>query len=381
MSGHAILSASGAHRWMSCTPSARLEREFDDNSGEAAAEGSAAHALAEHKIKKALKQRSRKPVSQYDCDEMDAHTDDYMSYILEQISEARQLCADPLVLVEQKLDFSSYVPDGFGTGDCVIVGDGRIHVIDLKYGRGVLVSAEENVQMKLYALGALEMFGGIYDISTVAVTVYQPRRENISTWTVTADELRHWANTELRDKAALAFAGDGEFVPGDHCRFCRASTRCRARADEKMKLAKLEFALPPILTDDEVADILSAVADITSWASEIMAYASNAAINHGVKWPGFKLVEGRSVRKYSDEDAVARAVKEAGYKDIYRQSLITLTEMEKLLGKQTFAEVLGGLIVKPNGKPTLVPDTDKRAEISISNVNDEFVKEIQNDKE
>lgn len=373
MSKHAILSASGAHRWLNCTPSARLELEFDDNSGEAAAEGTAAHALSEHKLRKALKMRSKKPVSPYDSDEMDNYTDGYVEYVLEVIEQAKQTCSDPLILIEQRLDFSKYVPDGFGTGDCVIIADGTLHIIDFKYGQGVLVSAEDNPQMKLYALGALDLFDGIYDIEMVSMTIYQPRRENISTSTVSKESLYRWAEEVLKPKAELAFAGDGNYCPGEWCQFCRAAVKCRARAEAKMKLATFEFALPPLLSDEEIADILSSIGDLTSWANEIIAYATDAAVNHGKKWPGFKVVEGRSNRKYKDEEAVAEAAKNAGYRDIYKQSLITITEMEKLMGKSKFNEILGELVMKPPGKPTLVPVSDKRPEMNTSSAKIDFM--------
>ena len=373
MSKHAILSASGAHRWLNCTPSARLELEFDDNSGEAAAEGTAAHALSEHKLRKALKMRSKKPVSPYDSDEMDNYTDGYVEYVLEVIEQAKQTCSDPIILIEQRLDFSKYVPDGFGTGDCVIIADGTLHIIDFKYGQGVLVSAEDNPQMKLYALGALGLFDGIYDIEMVLMTIYQPRRENISTSTVSKESLYRWAEEVLKPKAELAFAGDGNYCPGEWCQFCRAAVKCRARAEAKMKLATFEFALPPLLSDEEIAEILSSIGDLTRWTNEIIAYATDAAVNHGKKWPGFKVVEGRSNRKYKDEEAVAEAAKNAGYRDIYKQSLITITEMEKLMGKTKFNEVLGGLIMKPPGKPTLVPVSDKRPEMNTSSAKNDFM--------
>lgn len=373
MSKHAILSASGAHRWMNCTPSARLELEFDDNSGEAAAEGTAAHALSEHKLRKALKMRSKKPVSPYDSDEMDNYTDGYVEFVLEVIEQAKQICSDPLILIEQRLDFSKYVPEGFGTGDCLIIADGTLHIIDFKYGQGVLVSAEDNPQMKLYALGALDLFDGIYDIEMVSMTIYQPRRENVSTSTVSKENLYQWAEEVLKPKAELAFNGDGNFCPGEWCQFCRAAVKCRARAEAKMKLATFEFALPPLLSDEEIADILSSIGDLTNWANEIIAYATDEAVNHGKKWPGFKVVEGRSNRKYKDEEAVAEAAKNAGYRDIYKQSLITITEMEKLMGKSKFNEVLGGLVIKPPGKPTLVPVSDKRPEMNTSSAKNDFM--------
>ena len=375
MSNHAILSASGAHRWMNCTPSARLELEFDDKSGEAAAEGTAAHALSEHKLRKALRMQSDKPVSQYDSDEMDKFTDEYVEFVLEIIEQVKQDCNDPLVLIEQRLDFSTYVPDGFGTGDCLIIADGTLHIIDFKYGQGVLVSAEENPQMKLYSLGALELFDGIYDIGEVSMTIYQPRRENVSTSTVSKESLYQWADEILKPKAELAFTGDGNYCPGEWCQFCRAAVKCRARAEEKMKLAVFEFALPPLLSDEEIAEILSSLGDLTNWANDIMAYAANAAINHGKEWPGFKVVTGRSNRKYTNEKAVAEAVKKAGYQDIYRQSLITITQMEKLLGKKRFNEILGGLVKKPPGKPVLVPVSDKRSEITTGTAKNDFMEE------
>lgn len=373
MSKHAILSASGAHRWMNCTPSARLELEFDDNSGEAAAEGTAAHALSEHKLRKALKMRSKKPVSPYDSDEMDNYTDGYVEFVLEVIEQAKKVCSDPLILIEQRLDFSKYVPEGFGTGDCVIIADGTLHIIDFKYGQGVLVSAEDNPQMKLYALGALDLFDGIYDIEMVSMTIYQPRRENVSTSTVSKENLYQWAEEVLKPKAELAFNGDGNYCPGEWCQFCRAAVKCRARAEAKMKLATFEFALPPLLSDEEIADILSSIGDLTNWANEIIAYATDAAVNHGKKWPGFKVVEGRSNRKYKDEEAVAEAAKNAGYRDIYKQSLITITEMEKLMGKSKFNEILGELVMKPPGKPTLVPVSDKRPEMNTSSAKNDFM--------
>ena len=360
---HAKLSASSAHRWMNCNPSANLEREFADRSSEAAAEGSAAHALCEHKLRKALKMRSTRPVSKYDSDEMEMYTDSYVEFVLEQIEVAKQHCADPFVLIEQRLDFSCYVPDGFGTGDCLIVADKLLHIIDFKYGLGVLVDAEENPQMMLYALGALRLFDALYDIDTVSMSIFQPRRENVSTWTITVAELEEWAEQTLRPKAELAFKGEGEFNPGPWCTFCKAAVKCRARAEEKLALARYEFAKPPLLTDEEIEDILSRLDDLTKWANEIAAYAQDAAINHGKQWTGFKLVEGRSIRKYTDETAVVAAATAAGYRDIFKKSLIPITEMEKLMGKRTFAEVLGGLVIKPQGKPTLVPASDKRPAI------------------
>ena len=369
---HAVLSASSSHRWLNCNPSARLEQEFEDHETEAAAEGTAAHALAEHKLRKALKMRSRKPVSKYDSDEMDAYTDGYVEFVLEALEEAKQLCSDPKVLIEQKLDFSCYVPDGFGTGDCLIVADRLLHIIDLKYGQGVLVDAVENPQMMLYALGALRIFDCLYNITEVSMTIYQPRRENVSTWTVSVEELNDWAEQTLKPKAELAFKGEGEYSPGAWCQFCKAAVKCRARAEAKLQLAKYEFAKPPLLTDAEIGDILGKLDDLTKWANEIIAYAQESAVSHGKQWPGYKLVESRTNRKYADEDAVIEAARSAGYTDIFKKSLIPITEMEKLMGKKTFAEVLGSLVIKPQGKPTLVPASDKRPAITTTGAKQDF---------
>ena len=372
MGNHAILSASSSHRWLHCLPSARLELEFENTNGEAAKEGPAAHALSEHKLKKALRIRSKRPTSEYDSDEMEECTDAYVDFIMEQVELARKSCTDPIVLIEQRLDFSCYVPDGFGTGDCVIISDDRLHIVDFKYGMGVLVDAEDNPQMKLYALGALEIYDSLYDIKEISMTIFQPRRENVSTWTVPVEELKAWAEEELKPKAAKAYQGEGEYMPGPWCTFCRASTRCRARADENLKLAQMEFKMPPLLTDSEIEEVLTILPDLTKWANEITAYATDAAVNHGKEWHGFKVVEGRSVRKYKDENAVAEKAVISGYKDIYRKSLIPMTEMQKLMGKTKFEEILGNLIYKPPGKPTLVPNSDKRPAMNVADAKNEF---------
>lgn len=372
MGNHAILSASSSHRWLHCLPSARLELEFEDTSGTAAEEGTAAHALSEHKLKKALHIRSKRPISEYDSDEMEECTDAYVDFVMEQVGLAKQSCNDPIILIEKRLDFSCYVPDGFGTGDCLIISDDRLHIIDFKYGMGVLVDAVDNPQMKLYALGALEIYDSLYDISEVSMTIFQPRRENVSTWTVPVEELKCWAEEELKPKAVKAYNGEGEYIPGEWCTFCKAAVRCRARAEEKLKLAQTEFKMPPLLTDNEIEEILFILPDLTKWANEITAYATDAAVNHGKEWNGFKVVEGRSVRKYKDEDAIAEKAVASGFKDIYRKSLIPMTEMQKLMGKAKFEEILGDLIYKPPGKPTLVPNSDKRTAMNVADAKNEF---------
>ena len=375
MSDHALLSPSGSHRWLHCTPSAVLETEFDNKSSPAAAEGTAAHALCEHKLKRMLHRRSKRPVSDYNSDEMEEHTDAYVEFVSELLEKAKQNCKDPLVQVEQRLDLSEYVPRAFGTADCLIIADGTLHVIDMKYGLGVLVSAEENPQLKCYGIAALSIYEDLYDIKEVALSIFQPRRENVSTWIISAEELRNWAEKELKPKAQMAFKGEGEYCPGEWCQFCRAAVKCRARAEEKLRIAEEEFKLPPLLTDNEIESILPMLSDITKWANDISAYALEMAVSRGKEWNGYKVVEGRSVRKYADEDAVAEAAKQNGYTDIYRKSLITLTEMQKLMGKKKFEEILGSLIIKPTGKPTLVPITDKRQAMNVSDAKNDFIME------
>lgn len=368
---HALLSASSSHRWLHCNPSARLEREFADRETTAAAEGTAAHALAEHKLKRKLKLRSERPVSPFDTDEMEVCTDDYADFVMEQVTKERRRDLDTQVFIEQRLDFSCYVPEGFGTGDCLIVSKGRLHIIDLKYGMGLLVDSEENPQMKLYALAALTQYEEQYQIKKVKLTIFQPRRDNVSTWETTVAKLKKWATKDLVPKAQKAFRGEGEYCPGEWCIFCKAAVKCRARAEDKLRLAQSEFKMPPLLTDAEIESVLAKLPDIKKWADEIQEYALAKALA-GKEWTGFKLVEGRSVRKFTDEGAVVKAANAAGYHDIYKQTLISLTEMEKLMGKAEFSKVLGALVTKPQGKPTLVPDTDKRQAISVSNPKSKF---------
>lgn len=368
---HALLSASSAHRWLHCPPSAKLTAGVTEAPSEAALQGTAAHTLAEHKLRRALKQQSKRPVSEYEDDELDAYTDDYVAYALEQYELAKQATPGTVIYIEQRLDFSHVVPGGFGTGDCLIVADGTLHVIDLKYGLGVLVEAEWNLQMMLYAIGALRLFDALYDIDEVALTIFQPRRENVSTWTISVAELNEWAEHTLKPAAELAARGEGEFCAGAWCQFCKIASTCRARAEANLELAKYEFAAPAELSADEVAEVLAQIPELTKWATDVQDYALSQALA-GERYAGFKLVAGRSIRKYTDETAVAEAAKAAGYKDIYKQSLLTITAMEKLMGKKQFSEILGDLVVKPEGKPTLVPLSDKRPELQVDSAADDF---------
>jgi hypothetical protein len=360
MGKHALLSASSSHRWLNCPPSVRLSESYEDKGSSYAAEGTDAHTLCEYKLKVALGIPAKDPTSNlsYFSEEMEECANGYAAYILELVEAAKEKCADPVVLIEQRLDFSKYVEGGFGTGDCLIIADSEIHVCDYKHGQGILVEAEDNPQMKLYALGALEIFDGIYDIDTVSMTIYQPRRNNISTHTVSKESLYQWANEVLKPTAELAFAGEGDFKCGEWCGFCKAKHECRTRAEHNMELAKYDFKMPPLLDDYEVEDILSKLDGLISWASDIKDYALQAAVS-GKQWNGWKLVEGRSNRRYTDEAAVAKAVSAEGF-DPFEQKLLGITAMTSLIGKKRFEEVLGSYIEKPPGKPTLVPESDKR---------------------
>lgn len=373
MGNHALLSASSSHRWLNCPPSARLCEGYDDKGSNFAAEGSDAHSLCEYKLRKALGMEAKDPTEDltwYDA-EMEESASGYAAFVMELVAEAKKTCSDPVVLIEQRLDYSKYVQSGFGTGDCVLISDGTLHIVDFKYGRGVLVEAEDNPQMKLYALGALEIFDCLYDIDTVSMTIYQPRRANVSTFTLTRQELLDWAETVLVPTAELAYAGDGEYHCGEWCQFCKAKADCRERARVNMELARYEFRQPPLLTDEEVEEILGQIDSLIDWASDIKDYALQAAIS-GKQWSGYKLVEGRANRRYTDENAVVAAVKAAGY-DPYEQKILGVTAMTTLLGRKQFNDILGGLITKPQGKPTLVPESDKRP--AMTTILDDFKEE------
>lgn len=364
--GHAVLSASSSDRWLHCPPSARLCESYEDKGSDYAAEGTDAHALCEYKLRRALGMETTDPTENltwYNT-EMDDCATGYATYVLEQVETAKQTCTDPTVLIEQRVDFSRWVEGGFGTADCIIVADGTLEICDYKHGLGVLVSAEENPQMMCYALGALELFDDIYDISEVSMTIYQPRRDNVSTYKMAKADLLRWADEVLKPTADIAFAGDGNFLCGEWCTFCRAKNDCRARAEANLELARYEFKLPPLLTDEDIEDILSRIDDLVSWAADIKEYALQQAIS-GKEWSGYKLVEGRSNRKYINDAVVAGVVENAGF-DPYEHKVLGVTAMQKLLGKSRFDELLSPYIEKPQGKPTLVPESDKRPAMSTA---------------
>lgn len=367
MGNHAILSASSSHRWMNCPPSVRLTEHMSDSGSVYATEGREAHALCEYKLRQALGQDAQNPLEspgglQYYDNAMEDAATGYAAFVLEKLEEIRRTCPDPLVMVEQRLDFSRWVKDGFGTGDAIIAADGTLHITDFKFGTGVPVSAEGNSQMRLYALGALEMFGDLYDIDAVAMTIYQPRLSNISTDTISRADLLEWAETVLRPVAELAYKGEGELNAGSWCRFCKLRSTCRKRAEANLALAQHDFKLPSTLLDEEISVILGKLDDLTSWAADIREYALSAALS-GTRFDGWKLVEGRANRSYTDEAAVAQAVISSGH-DPYERKLLGITAMERMLGKKQFSTLLDNLVERPQGKPTLVPTSDKRPEMT-----------------
>ncbi len=376
MTNHAVLSASASHRWLNCPPSVRLTERIPDNGSIYAAEGSEAHELCEYKLRQLLGMEAHNPLDTpiglryYDGTMEDAATG-YAAFVLELLEEIRKTCSDPIVMVEQKLNYSRWVKDGYGTGDAVIVADGTLHVVDFKYGTGVPVSAEGNSQMRLYALGALDMFSELYDIDTVVMTIYQPRLTSISTDTISKTDLLDWAENTLRPLADLAYKGEGDLNAGSWCRFCKLRSTCRKRAEANLAMAQHDFKLPPTLSNEEIAVILDKLDDLIGWASDIKEYALNAAL-HGTRFHGWKLVEGRSNRRYTDEAAVAQIVSETG-RDPYEHKLLGITAMEKLLGKKQFSTLLSDLVERPQGKPVLVSTSDKRPE--MTNAKNDFANE------
>jgi hypothetical protein len=372
MAAHARFSPSSGKRYLSCPPSLRLEEQFEDEQSPYAAEGTAGHAMAEYFINKHLKKRVKRPVSDYYSDELMEAVEDYTTYGIEVIEKAKQDCDSPFVAVELRVSLDHRVEGCFGTADLVVVDSKKVHIIDLKLGKGVMVDAEQNVQLMIYGLGVLDMLECLYDIETVELTIVQPRLEHLSTWEISAEELKKWGAEVFEPGANMALAGEGTYSAGDHCRFCKARFNCRERANEYLKLAQMEFAEPPLLSDEEVAEVLAKADALKKWAEEIYTYAQNEAIVNHKEWPGYKLVLGRSNRKYTDEEDVAKAATEAGYTDIYKSTLIGITEMERLMGKKKFNEILGAYVYKPDGKVTLVPDSDKREAINLSTAEADF---------
>ena len=357
---HAVLSASSAARWIACPPSARLNAERSDAPSEYAAQGTDAHTLCEYKLRKALGTKVRDPtknLASYDT-EMEECAEAYCQFVMELVGQFRAESKDTMVSVEQRVDFSAFVPDGFGTADTLIISGNTVCIVDYKHGKGIEVSAECNPQMMCYALGCIQMFDGLYDIDNVRMVIFQPRLGNISESTISKADLLAWAHDTLVPAAKLAYDGEGDFCAGAHCRFCKLKATCRKRAEYNLALAQYDFEMPPTLEDAEVEAVLEKADALAAWVSDIKEYALQRAIQ-GKEWTDWKLVEGRSNRKYTDEAAVANTVKEAGYEP-YEQKLLGITAMTSLLGKKKFEKLLGSFVVKPQGKPTLAPVSDKR---------------------
>lgn len=367
MATHAILSASSSNRWIHCPPSVKLSEKYLDEVSSYALEGTCAHSLGEFKLKKLLNLDTTDPRDElefYD-EQMEEATDNYASYVMEVVEKYQ----DPQVYIEERLDLSKYVKESFGTADCVIVGDKDLHIIDLKYGQGILVDAKKNSQLMLYGLGALVLFDNIYDIEKVVLHIYQPRRENISVFGIDSKKLYEWGES-IKAIAELAYSGGGGYSCGPWCVFCPSKSVCRKRAEESLKVAREEFKIPPELTDEEIQEILPKLDEFEQWVQDIKAYALEKALK-GYRWDNFKLVEGRSIRRYRDEEEVIRKVKELGFNP-FEEKLLGITAMSKLLGKKVFEENIGGLLEKPVGKLTLVSSEDKREEVKIDNVKEEF---------
>lgn len=371
MSQHAILSASSASRWMACPPSARLELNYENKTSEYAAEGTLAHELGELELRRNLEGMSTRKYNseikkiqsnELFTKDMPDYVEIYVNTCMEKFAEAKSKTTDAIFKIEQRLDFSEWVPDGFGTGDFVIIADGTMEICDLKYGKGVPVSAIDNKQMRLYALGAIAEFGFLYDIQNVRMTIIQPRLDNISTDEVSADDLLKWAEEVLKPIAELAFKGEGEFCAGDHCTFCRAKAVCKARAEKNMELAQYEFADPNVLNKFDIADILAKADEFIKWVKDVQDFALEQALL-GEQYPGFKVVEGRSNRRYTDTEKVAEILLANDYleEEIYKpKELQGISNMEKVVGKKKLVELVGDYIEKPQGKPVLVPESDKR---------------------
>lgn len=367
---HALLSASGAYRWLACTPSARLEEQFPDTASPAAKEGTLAHELAELKLRHYFqtvefgRQKFSRAVNKLKKDElwqdeMDGHTETYLDYVKAQAMSFTNL---PSVSIEKRVDFSKYVPDGFGTADCILIGGGILHVIDFKYGKSPdgRVEAEGNPQMALYALGAYETYKLLYPISEIRMSIVQPRLpDGISEWSCPLKELLAFG-AYASGRAELAIKGEGDFSPGEKtCRFCRARGRCRARADENVKLAFDIGKKPPLITNEEMGEYLRQGTDVAKWLSDLQDLALRECLA-GKEVPGWKAVEGRGSREWTDLDAAFAKLTENGIREeiLWERKPLTLAQVEKTVGKKLFEETVGDMVIKKPGKPALVAESD-----------------------
>lgn len=382
---HALLSASHAYQWLACTPSVRLEEQFPDTTSEAAEEGTLAHELAELKLRNYFqtmdfgKTKFTRAVNKLKKeklwnDEMVGYTDEYLDYVK---SVAMGFKNMPSVIIEKRVDFSAYVPDGFGTADCILIGGGVIHVIDFKYGKGVPVSAEGNPQLALYALGAYEAYKILYPIERAEFHIVQPRvADGISQWGCPASELLAFGNY-ARQRAELAVKGEGDFHPDEKtCRFCRAKGKCRARADENVKLAFAVGKKPPLISNEEMGEYLKQGSDVAKWLGDLQECALKECLA-GKDVPGWKAVEGRGSRDWTDMDEAFSRLQEKGFQEavLYERRPLSLAQVEKIVGKKDFAEFVGEFVVKNPGKPALVPAADKRPAITNKVTAEEAFKE------
>lgn len=372
---HAVLSASSAHKWLKCTPSARLEEKFPNKESDYMAEGTLAHEIAEFKVRSYFleaipKATYTKRINKFKKEElfdqeMLTHTETYLEYIK---GEYMKTNSRPTVLVEQRVDFSKYVPEGFGTADCILISGDTLQVIDFKYGKGVKVEAENNPQMKLYALGVLEQFSMIYDIKYVKMTIVQPRLDNISSYEIPIEPLIEWGETVVKPQADKAFMGLGEYVQGEYCRFCRAKGACEFRAKENMKVIEEIQNTTGVVSNEELGEMLTKTDGIEQWIKDIKAYALDIVLK-GEEVPGWKAVEGKSNRKITDIDKAFETLVSSGLTEeamLYERKPITLTELEKLVGKAKLTETIGKYIEKPKGAPTLAKESDKREPFKVS---------------
>lgn len=386
MGQHAVLSASGAHRWLECTPSARLEEGFEDRPSSSAREGTLAHEIAEAKLRNAfiepLPKRSFNSAlkaftkrEEYQK-EMDALTDEYIDYIKELVLSAP---TKPVVRAEVKVDFSKCVPEGFGTADCIIIRGNTLHIVDFKYGRNVAVHPEDNPQLKLYALGAIEGFGMFFDIKIVRMHIFQPRNtEGGGVFSMDAEDLKAWGES-IKPLVDLAYMGAGEQKAGSWCGFCKARPICEKHAEKCRELAALDFKKPELLTHEEIGRILQQAKDVASWAKALEEYALSEVLK-GEDIPGWKAVEGRTSRAWSDMDSAFKKLTDSGISEeiLWTKSPLTLAQVEKEIGKKDFTALVGDMVVTSAGKPTLVPENDKRTALKIKAA-DEFKEDLTNE--
>lgn len=384
---HAILSASGASRWMNCTPSARIEEKIRETRSIHADEGTLAHEFANFELEKYFGRitekeynRETKKLRKHELysDEMEGEVAKYVDYVIESFNVANQQKGGATIQIEEQLDFSHIVEQGYGTGDSVIIADGVLEIPDLKYGKGVKVNAEKNSQLMLYGLGALRIFELAYEIQTVRLTIFQPRIDHVDSWDISVEDLYAWAENEVKPKSQLAYEGEGELQVGEWCKFCKAKAMCRAMSEHNLELAKHEFRDPHRLSEEELTDIYSRIDLLVDWANSIGKFMLDEAIA-GKNWPGLKIVEGRSNRKWVDELKVSAKLQELGFKktDYTKETLKGITDIERLVGKADFAPNLNPLVVKPQGAPTLVDESDKRPAMGIEQAKKDFAEEIE----